>query len=396
MSAVAWPAEEETLRIASRIASLPAYVFAEAGKTIAAMKARGVDVISLGIGSPDLAPPGWIVEALHKAAQDPGKHGYAGYYGLPVLRQAVARYYERRFGVALDPEREVVILIGSKEGIFNVALAFIDPGDAALIPDPGYPTYALGTLLAGGEPAPMPLLPERGFAPDLSAIPEATLRRAKLMWLNYPNNPTAALPSIEFLLEAVAFAREHNLLLCYDNPYCDVTFDGYVAPSILQVPGARDVALEFNSLSKTYNMAGWRVGMAVGSAQAVEALARVKTNIDSGAFAAIQEAAAAALVGDQAWLAERNAIYQARRDAVMSWLPAAGLQAEKPRSTLYVWARVPPGETSAGFSARILEQAGVWLTPGTAFGAHGEGYVRIALTVPEARLREAGERLRRL
>ncbi len=384
------------MRIADRIANLPAYVFAQADRTIAAMKAQGVDVISLGIGSPDLAPPGWIVEALHRSAQDPRKHGYAGYYGLPVLRRAVATYYERRFGVTLDPEHEVVILIGSKEGIFNVALAFIDAGDVALIPDPGYPTYMLGTLLAGGEPVAMPLVRERGYAPELSAIPAAALQRAKLMWLNYPNNPTAALPSVEFLADAVAFAREHNLLLCYDNPYCDVTFDGYVAPSILQVPGARDVALEFNSLSKTYNMAGWRVGMAVGSAQAVEALARVKTNIDSGAFAAIQEAATAALLGDQAWLAERNAIYQARRDAVLAWLPATGMQAEKPLSTLYVWASVPHGETSASFSTRVLERAGVWLTPGSAFGEHGEGYVRIALTVPEARLREAGERLRRL
>ena len=384
------------MRIAERVASLPPYVFAQAGKTIAAMKARGVDVINLGIGSPDLAPPEWIVEALHHSAQDPSKHGYAGYYGLRVLRQAVAAYYQRRFAVALDPDRETVILIGSKEGIFNIALAFIDPGDVALIPDPGYPTYTLGTLLAGGEPVPMPLRPEQGFTPDLGAIPQDALRRAKLMWLNYPNNPTSALPSMAFLAEAVAFAREHDLLLCYDNPYCDVTYDGYVAPSILQVPGAREVTLEFNSLSKTYNMAGWRVGMAVGSAQAVEALARVKTNIDSGAFAAIQEAAAAALVGDQAWLAERNAIYQGRRDAVLAWLPAVGMEAEKPLSTLYVWARVPAGETSAGFAGRILEQTGVWLTPGSAFGDHGEGYVRIALTVPEARLEEAGERLRRM
>jgi LL-diaminopimelate aminotransferase len=383
------------MRIANRIASLPPYVFARAGKTIAALKAQGVDVINLGIGSPDLAPPDWIIDRLHTAAQDAGKHGYAGYSGLPILRQATAAYYRQRFGVELDPEREIVILIGSKEGIFNVALAFIDAGDTALIPDPGYPTYALGVIMAGGEVVPMPLLPERGFTPDLAAVPRDALRRAKLMWLNYPNNPTAATPSIEFLAEAVDFAREHDLLLCYDNPYCDVVFDGYVAPSILEVPGAKDVVLEFNSLSKTYNMAGWRVGMAVGSARAVEALARVKTNIDSGIFAPIQEAAAAALMGDQSWLAERNAIYQARRDAVLEFLSGAGMQAEKPLSTLYVWARVPQGETSAGYSDRMLEQTGVWLTPGTAFGAHGEGFVRIALTVPEARLRQAGERLRR-
>ena len=384
------------MRIADRIVNLPAYVFAEAGKTLADLKARGVDVINLGIGSPDLAPPQWIIDTLYKAALDPTKHGYAGYYGLPVLRKATATYYARRFGVELDPDREVVILIGSKEGIFNVALAFIDPGDVALIPDPGYPTYALGVQMAGGEPLPLPLLPERGFLPDLSAIPRDALRRAKLLWLNYPNNPTGATAEMDFLAEAVAFAREHDLVLCYDNPYCDVTFDGYVAPSILQVPGARDVVLEFNSLSKTYNMAGWRVGMAVGNAKAVDALARVKTNIDSGIFAPIQEAAAAALLADQAWLQERNAIYQARRDVVMDFLPAVGMKAERPRATLYVWARVPEGETSAAFSKRILEASGVWLTPGTAFGAHGEGYVRISLTIPEERLREAGERLRRL
>lgn len=384
------------MRIANRIASLPAYVFAEAGKTIASLKARGVDVIDLGMGSPDLEPPAWIVEKLHTSARDPHKHGYAGYSGLPILRRAVASYYGQRFGVDVDPDREVVALIGSKEGIFNTALAYIDAGDVALIPDPGYPTYNLSVAMAGGQSAPMPLRAELGFMPDLRAVPQDVLRRAKLMWLNYPNNPTAATPTMEFLAEAVAFAKEHDLLLCYDNPYCDVTFDGYVAPSILQVPGAKDVVLEFNSLSKTYNMAGWRVGMAVGNAKAVEALARVKTNIDSGIFAPIQEAAAAALTGEQAWLTERNAIYQGRRDAVLDFLPSVGMQAEKPLSTLYVWAKVPAGETSAAFSKRILEGTGVWLTPGTAFGTHGEGYVRIALTHPEARLREAGERLRRM
>ena len=384
------------MRVADRIASLPAYVFAEAGKALSELRARGVDVINLGIGSPDLAPPDWVIDSLYRAAQDPTKHGYAGYYGLPVLRKATATYYARRFGVELDPEREIVILIGSKEGIFNVALAFIDPGDVALIPDPGYPTYALGVRMAGGEPVPVPLLAERGFLPDLRAIDRDVLRRARMLWLNYPNNPTAATADVESLAQAISFARENDLVLCYDNPYCDVTFDGYVAPSILQLPGAREVVLEFNSLSKTYNMAGWRVGMAVGNAQAVDALARVKTNIDSGIFAPIQEAAAAALLADQSWLRERNAIYQARRDVVMGFLPAAGMTAARPLGTLYVWARVPEGESSAAFSRRILEATGVWLTPGTAFGAHGEGYVRIALTTPEERLREAGERLRRL
>ena len=384
------------MRVAKRVANLPPYVFAKAASTLAALKARGVDVINLGIGSPDLAPPDWIIETLYVAAKDSGKHGYAGYYGLPVLRQATADYYARRFGVELDPEREIVILIGSKEGIFNIALAFIDQGDVALIPDPGYPTYALGVIMAGGELVHMPLLAEHGFLPDLSALPKEALRRAKLLWLNYPNNPTSATASLDFLDQAVAFAKEHDLLLCYDNPYCDVTFDGYVAPSILQIPGAKDVVLEFNSISKTYNMAGWRVGMAVGNATAVDALARVKTNIDSGIFAPIQEAAAAALRADQSWLQERNAIYQARRDVVLDFLPAGGMRAARPRGTLYVWAEVPAGEKSAGFSQRVLERTGVWLTPGTAFGEHGEGFVRISLTLPKPRLEEAGERLRQM
>jgi LL-diaminopimelate aminotransferase len=385
--------EEKTMRIAKRIASLPTYVFAEASKTLAALQARGVDIINLGVGSPDLEPPAWIVEAMHRAAQEPRNHGYAGYYGLPALRQATAEYYQRRFGVALDAEREIVMLIGSKEGIFNVAQAFIDTGDVALIPDPSYPAYLMGTLMAGGEPYRMPLRVDAGFQPDLASLPASVLRRAKLLWLNYPNNPTTATPTMEFLAQAVAFAKEHDLLLCYDNPYCDVSYDGYIAPSILQLPGARDVVLEFNSLSKTYNMAGWRVGMAVGSAQAVEALARVKTNVDSGIFAPIQLAAAAALRADQTWIAERNAIYQARRDVVLDFLPSLGMCASAPLSTLYVWAQIPDGEDSAGFSKRILERSGVWLTPGTAFGAHGEGYVRISLCMPEARLREAAQRV---
>ncbi len=384
------------MRVANRIVNLPPYVFAEVGQTLANLRARDVDVINLGVGSPDLAPPDWIIDRLHQAVRDPSKHGYAGYYGLPVLRQAVAEYYARRFGVPLDPDTEVAILIGSKEGIFNTALAFIDPGDVGLVPDPGYPTYALSILMAGGQPVRLPLLAEYGYLPDLDAVPANVLQQAKLLWLNYPNNPTAATPSIDFLSRAVAFARKHDLLLCYDNPYCDVSFDNYVAPSILQISGAKDVAIEFNSLSKTYNMAGWRVGMAVGNAKAIDALARVKTNIDSGIFAPIQEAAAAALSADQSWLRERNAIYQTRRDAVLDFLPLAGMSAEKPLATLYIWARIPQGESCVAFSMRILEATGVWLTPGTVFGEQGEGYVRISLTTPDSRLREVADRLHRM
>lgn len=383
------------MRIAKRLTELSPYVFAEAGKKLAAMKAQGVDVIDLGIGSPDLPPPRHIIDALYESALKPENHGYAGYYGLPALRRAIADYYQRRFGVGLDPDREVVVLIGSKEGLFNVSLAFLDLGDVALIPDPGYPTYSLGTYMAGGVRYPLPLQEEHDFLPDLEAIPADVADAAKVLWLNYPNNPTGAVADLEFLSRAVNVARCHNLLLCYDNPYCDLTFDGYRAPSVLQVPGAKEVALEFNSLSKTYNMAGWRVGMAVGSAQAVEALSRVKTNIDSGIFKPIQEAALAALTGDQSWLEARNKVYQGRRDAVLSFLPRLGMTARVPQAAMYVWAHLPAGcqQTSYEFCVAALERTGVWMTPGSAFGECGEGYARIALTLTEDRLRTAGERL---
>ncbi len=382
------------MKLAKRIRDLPPYVFAEAGRRLDELRARGVDVINLGIGSPDLPPPRAIIDALYQSALRPDTHGYGGYYGLPALRRAIVDYYGRRFSVSLDPDKEVAVLIGSKEGLFNAALAFLDPGDVVLIPDPGYPTYGLGAHMVGGISYPLPLREDRGFLPDLETIPADVADAAGILWLNYPNNPTGAVADLAFLEQAVSFAHHHGLLLCYDNPYCDLTFDGYIAPSILQIPGARDVVLEFNSLSKTYNMAGWRVGMAVGSPEAVSALARVKTNIDSGIFRPIQEAAIAALTGDQSWLKERNAVYQTRRDTVMEWLPAAGLSAQLPRAAMYVWARVPAGESSQGYSLRVLEQSGVWITPGSAFGEAGEGYVRIALTLPNERLREAGDRIR--
>jgi len=382
------------MRIADRIASLPPYVFARVGKRIADLRATGVDVINLGIGNPDLAPPVALVETLHRSAQKPDHHGYAGYYGIPALREAVATYYERRFEVLLDPDCEILPLIGSKEGTANVALAFIDPGDVALVPDPGYPTYRMGTLLAGGQVCPFVLRSDSGFIPDFDRIPKEALSRAKLMWLNYPNNPTGATATLRFFAKAVAFAREHDLLLCHDNPYCDITYDGYVAPSILQVSGAKDVCIEFNSLSKTYNMAGWRVGMAVGNSTAIEALATIKTNVDSGVFRPIQDAAIAALTGDQEWLVQRNATYQRRRDLLLGSLPQVGLSAGTPRASLYVWARVPEGQDSTEFAWSTLERTGVWLTPGTVFGDTGRRHVRVSLTVPDERLAEACERLR--
>ncbi|HSJ54176.1 MAG TPA: aminotransferase class I/II-fold pyridoxal phosphate-dependent enzyme, partial [Anaerolineae bacterium] len=315
------------MKVANRLESLPAYVFARLGERLKELASQGADIIRLDIGSPDLPPPDTITNALYHSAQKAKNHGYGGYYGTPELRRAMASYYEGRFGVSLSPDKEVVPLIGSKEGIANVALAFVDPGDTVLVPDPGYPTYAMGTLLAGGTPYCFPLTAERGFMPDLETIPAGVAASAKLLWLNYPNNPTGAIAPMELFEEVVAFARRYDLLVCHDNPYCDVTFDGYDAPSLLQVPGARDVALEFNSLSKTYNMAGWRVGMAVGNPVAVAALATVKTNIDSGMFRAIQDASVLALTGDQGWLTERNEIYRQRRDMILEALPALDMEA---------------------------------------------------------------------
>ena len=381
------------MRIADRLANLPPYVFAAVEQRISAQRAKGVDVINLGIGSPDLAPPQHIIDALHESAMSAHNHGYAGYYGTPALRQGITDYYGKRFGVELDADREVRPLIGSKEGLANMALAFIDAGDYALSSDPGYPTYRMSALMAGGNYYSMPIREENDYLVDFEEIPEEIAAKSPIMWLNYPNNPTGAGAPLSFLQRAVDYAREYDILICYDNPYCDLTFDGYVAPSILQLPEAKDVAVEFNSLSKTYNMAGWRVGMVVGNAEAIRALTTVKTNIDSGIFRPIQDAAVAALTGDQSWLAERNLIYQRRRDIILNWLPKTGMSANKPKGALYVWAKVPSGVQCDEFAVDVLERAGVWLTPGTAFGPGGEGYMRLSLCVPEDRLREVGERL---
>jgi LL-diaminopimelate aminotransferase len=383
------------MRVADRVENLPPYVFAQLGQRIQELMASGRDVIRLDIGSPDLPPPEPVIAAMCRSAGDPSHHGYGGYYGTPALRQAIARYYEQRFGIDLDPRKQVTPLIGSKEGIANVALAFVDRGQVVLVPDPGYPTYTLGTLLAEGVPYRVPLLAEKDFLPDLESIPSDVARSAKILWLNYPNNPTGAIAPLEFFERAVAFAHKYELLVCHDNPYCDVAFDGYTAPSLLQVPGAMEVALEFNSLSKTYNMAGWRVGMAVGNAQAVDALARTKTNIDSGIFRPIQDAAVLALTGDQTWLRDRNAIYQERRDLILAMLEEIGIQAERPLASLYVWPVVPDGYSSVEFAAELLEEIGISITPGSVFGPHGEGYVRISVGMSTERIQEAMERFKR-
>lgn len=383
-------------RPASRIANLPPYLFAEADRRIAAKRAAGFDVVSLGIGDPDLPTPASIVEELKRTAEIPVNHRYPEYYGLSELRQAIANWYQKRFGVELHPDNEVVPLIGSKEGIFHIALGFIDPGDAALVPDPAYPVYGIGTLLAGGTPHMMPLLQENGFLPDLDSIPASVLEKARILWINYPNNPTSAVAPWEFYEKVVAFARKHNLLVCADNAYSDVSYDGYQAPSFLQLPGAKEIGVEFHSLSKTYNMTGWRIGMMVGNASAVSALGKVKTNVDSGIFQAVQYAGIVALNEDQSWLAERNQIYQRRRDFVLSVLKEIGIEAPTPKASLYIWATVPKGYTSLEFSLKLLDELAVWVTPGVGFGPSGEGWFRISLTTPDHRLDEAMQRLKAL
>jgi LL-diaminopimelate aminotransferase len=389
-------AETVGIRPARRIENLPPYLFAEVDRRIAEKRAAGFDVISLGIGDPDLPSPPHVVEAAQEAVADPRRHRYPDYYGLPEFRKAIARWYERRFEIALDPDKEVLPLIGSKEGIAHIATAFVDPGDVVLVPDPGYPVYSIGTMLANGEPYLLPLRAERGFLPDLDAIPGDILERARILWINYPNNPTAAVAPMEFFEEAVAFGRRHNLLVCHDNAYSEVCYEGYRAPSFLEVPGAKEVGVEFHSLSKTYNMTGWRTGMMVGNPIAIEALGRVKTNVDSGIFDAVQIASIAALDGDQTWVDERNARFQARRDATIATLRKIGVDAPAPKASLYIWAPVPAGQKSVDFSLRVLDEAAVWLTPGVGFGANGEGFFRISLTVPDQRLAEALERLEQL
>ncbi len=381
------------IQSAKRLSSLPPYVFAALGARIAELRAQGKDIVRLDIGSPDLPPDPRIVDALAQSAQDPTHHGYTAFGGTPEWKQAIAGHYARRFGVTLDPKQDVLCLIGSKEGIFNIALAYVDPGDTVLVPDPAYPTYSVGARLAEGHIYPVPLLAQNRFLPDLEAIPVETAKRAKLLWLNYPNNPTTAVATLADLAPIVAYCREHEILLCYDNPYAEVTFDGFVAPSVLQVPGAADVTVEFNSLSKSHNMGGWRTGMAVGNRDAIKNLATLKSNIDTSHFQAVIDGAIDALSGDQGWLAERNDVYRERLDIVMDGLAAAGLTAERPRATIYVWAHVPQGVTSAGYASRMLEEAGVSITPGSAFGAHGEGYVRISLGLATDKVRVAMERL---
>ncbi|MBY0396472.1 MAG: LL-diaminopimelate aminotransferase [Thermoleophilia bacterium] len=378
---------------AERLRRLPPYLFAQIEQKIAAKRAAGVDVISLGIGDPDMPTPDLVVEAMREHVARPDTHQYPSNRGREGFREAVAAFYEERFGVALDPAREIIPALGAKEAIANVNLAFLDPGDVALASDPGYPVYTTGPLLAGAEPVPMPLAPELGFQPDLDAIPADVARRARLMFLNYPNNPTGAVVEDDFFARAVDFARRHDVIVVHDNAYSEITYDGYRAASFLATPGAMDVGIEVFSLSKTYNMTGWRAGAVVGNPELVGAFWQLKTNIDSGMFEALQEAAAAALRSDQSSVAEMCALYQRRRDVLVAALRRIGLAVDPPKGAIYVWARVPEGETSASFTERVLEEAAVVISPGAAYGPSGEGFVRMSLTVPDDRLNEAADRI---
>jgi LL-diaminopimelate aminotransferase len=377
------------MKFSHRLDKLPPYLFVDINRKIAEKRARGEDIISFAVGDPDMPTPQHILGRLCQAANDPSNHRYPETAGLPELRQAIARWYQRRFGITLDPSKEVLPLIGSKEGIGHISFCLIDPGDVALVPDPGYPVYSMSTLLAGGEPHLMPLTEDNDFLPNLEAIPKAVTTKARLLWLNYPNNPTGAIAELDFFQKAVHFAGKHNLAICHDAPYTEVAFDGYRPPSFLQVPQAREVGIEFHSLSKTYNMTGWRIGMAVGNAQMIDALFRFKSNLDSGIPQAIQRAAIEALDGSQDCIAEHNSVYQRRRDKLVKALNGIGLRARLPKASFYIWARIPQGYTSVDFTTELLDKAGVAVTPGVGYGSAGEGYIRLSLTLPDDRL-EAG------
>jgi len=381
---------------ARRIKELPPYLFAEIDRRKRQALARGADLIDLGVGDPDIPTPARIVEKLVEASTKPANHRYPNSAGLLEFRRAVADWYQRRFGVELDPEKEVVSLIGSKEGIANMAVAFVDPGDLVLVASPCYPVYHIGTSFNGGSNYFLPLTKENHFLPDLDAIPAKVARKAKMLWINYPNNPTAAVAGKDFFLRVVEFARRYNIVVCHDAAYTEMGFDGYRPMSFLEVEGAKEVGIEFHSLSKTFNMTGWRIGMAVGNKDLVGGLAQVKSNVDSGIFQAIQEAAIEALrLGDEIVEPSRN-LYQERRDLLVSGLWRAGFECEKPRATFYVWVCVPRGLSSAELTTKLLDEAGVVTTPGNGFGEAGEGYVRFTLCVDKERLTEVTERIRRV
>ncbi len=387
---------EFTSRYADRIKTLPPYLFAAIDEMKQKALAQGMDIINLGIGDPDLPTPRPIVERLQKAAEDPAHHQYPSYDGMPAFRRAVADWYRRRFGVTLDPQSEVLALIGSKEGIGHVPLAFVNPGDIVLVPSPGYPVYPVAASFAGGTPHVMPLLKRNGFLPDLDAIPKDVASRAKLMFLNSPNNPTSAVMSKDYFSRVAAFAREHQIVVCHDAAYSEIFYDGRRPASYLEADDAREVGIEFHSLSKTFNMTGWRIGFAVGNRAVVAGLGKVKSNLDSGIFQAVQEAGITALELDEQLTEGLRKTYQERRDVLVPELQKMGLDVDVPAAAFYVWVATPKGYTSTSLTAHLLEKAGIVTTPGNGFGEPGEGYIRMTITTPKERLTEAVERIRKI
>ena len=381
------------MKFSDRLGKLAPYPFVEISRIIAEKRAAGADVVTFGIGAPDIPTPQPIIDKLLEASQDPPNHRYPETDGLPEVRRAIAHWYEQRFGVKLDPDKEVLPLIGAKEGIGHAAFCFLDPGDVALIPDPAYPVYGVGTMFAGAESHIMPLYEKNGWLPELDAIPGPVADAAKLMWLNYPNNPTSAVATHEDLAAAVAYCREKDIALLHDAAYSEVGYEGYRATSCMQVEGAKDVSLEFHSLSKTYNMTGWRFGMAVGNADMIKALFQIKANLDSGIPQAIQQMAIEALTGPQDCVDANVEIYQRRRDRVVKALTTLGLTVDVPRASLYIWARIPEGFTSAELAARLLEETDIVVTPGSSYGKYGEGYIRLSLTTPDEQVEKGCQRL---
>jgi LL-diaminopimelate aminotransferase len=381
---------------ADRLKRLPPYLFQEIDRLKAELMARGVDVINLGVGDPDLPTPRHIIEELNRTAHDPANHQYPSYSGMNDFKGSVALWYKRRFGVELDADSEVLTLIGSKEGIAHLPFAFINPGDLVLVPSPAYPVYHIATMFAGGDSYFMPLRRENGFLPDLKAIPADIARKSKMIFINYPNNPTGATAEREFFLDVIGFAKEYGLVVCHDAAYTEMAFDGYRPMSFMEVPGAKEIGIEFHSLSKTYNMTGWRLGFAVGNNRMIEGLGQIKSNIDSGAFNAVQFAGIAALEGDQSCVAEMQAIYQERRDVLVNGLRKMNLKPDVPKATFYVWCPIPAKYKSKDFTTLLLREAGIVTTPGSGFGEPGEGYVRLALTVSKERIEEAVSRMQKI
>jgi len=382
------------MRLSKRLDRIPPYLFAEIDRKVDEARAKGIDIINLGIGDPDKPTPEHIISEMHKAIDDPETHNYPPYQGTQAFRKACADWMKNRFGAELNPDKEILALIGSKEGIAHVFLGFVDPGDYTLVPDPGYPVYRNATILAGGTAHLMPINPKNNYLPDLDKIPEDIAKNSKLMFLNYPNNPTGAVANIEYFKEVVDFANKYDILICHDQAYCEMTYDGYVAPSFLQIPGAKERCIEFFSHSKTYNMTGWRIGWAAGGAEAIKALGTIKNNIDSGAFKAIQRSGIEALNAPQCELDALNKMYQGRRDIMIEGLRELGWDIQPNKATFYMWLPTPKGMNAVDFVSVMLEKAHIVVPPGTGYGPNGEGFFRIALTVEEKRLREALKRMK--